>query len=130
MSQAEVLVSPARVRKNVLNKLVKKTFRRDFHSFTSCHRRIFRTHTCSGVYDPRHLHGKYQGTGAEKTGVMCSHTLSASVDRNMNYVCRLLCQFTALGKNVLHVLSNRRIIPPLHLIREVCMENSLVHLRT
>ncbi|GFO32185.1 hypothetical protein PoB_005869000 [Plakobranchus ocellatus] len=87
-------------------------------------------HTCSGVYDPRHLHGKDQGTGAEETSVMCSRTLSELVDRKMNYTCRLLCQFTALDKNVLHVLSNRRIIPPFHLIGEVCMQNSLVHLRT
>ncbi|GFO47623.1 hypothetical protein PoB_007412800 [Plakobranchus ocellatus] len=84
MSQAEVLESPARVRKNVLNKLEKKTVGRHFHSFTSCHRRISRMHTCSGVYDPRHLHGKDQGTGAEEIKVMCSRTLSASVDRNMN----------------------------------------------
>ncbi|GFN74978.1 hypothetical protein PoB_000148400 [Plakobranchus ocellatus] len=84
MSQAEVLESPARVRKNVLNKLEKKTVGRHFHSFTSCHRRISRMHTCSGVYDPRHLHGKDQGTGAEEIKLMCSRTLSASVDRNMN----------------------------------------------
>ncbi|GFN92170.1 hypothetical protein PoB_001867600 [Plakobranchus ocellatus] len=57
-------------REPYINKSGKHVPGRSIGGSCSCkNRRISRMHICSGVYDPRHLDGKDQGTGAEETGV-------------------------------------------------------------